>query len=78
MKVYYNLLEEIYISQRKVVMLMTAKKTQPKEKSKGENYVKGGAFDSKRMDCRTEAMEESRKVSGRYANVGFRLVRIEN
>lgn len=48
------------------------------EKSKGENYVKGGAFDSKRMDCRTEAMEESRKVSGRYANVGFRLVRIEN
>lgn len=45
------------------------------EKSKGENYVKGGAFDSKRMDCRTEAMEESRKTSGRFPNVGFRLVR---
>ena len=44
---------------------------------RGENEyaVKGGAFDSKRTECRTEARTESRKVASRYSNVTFRVVR---
>ena len=44
---------------------------------RGENgcAVKGGAFDSKRTECRTEARTESRKVASRYSNVTFRVVR---
>ena len=41
----------------------------------GKNVVKGRAYDSKRMDCRTENNEQSRDSSKRYKNVGFRLVR---
>ncbi len=41
----------------------------------GTMLVKGGAFDSKRMDCRSENNEQSRDPKKRYANVGFRLVR---
>ena len=37
--------------------------------------VKGGAFDSKRTECRTEARAESRKASAGYPNVTFRVVR---
>ena len=37
--------------------------------------VKGGAFDSKRTECRTEARTESRKAASRYSNVTFRVVR---
>ena len=37
--------------------------------------VKGGAFDSKRTECRTEARTESRKASTGYPNVTFRIVR---
>ena len=37
--------------------------------------VKGGAFDSKRAECRTEARMESRKASTGYSNVTFRVVR---
>ncbi len=37
--------------------------------------VKGGAFDSKRTECRTEARTESRKASAGYPNVTFRVVR---
>lgn len=41
----------------------------------GSKIVKGGAYDSKRMDCRSENNEQSRDPKKRYANVGFRLVR---
>ena len=37
--------------------------------------VKGGAFDSKRTECRTEARTESRKAGAGYPNVTFRVVR---
>ncbi len=37
--------------------------------------VKGGAFDSKRTECRTEARTESRKPGAGYPNVTFRVVR---
>ena len=37
--------------------------------------VKGGAFDSKRTDCRTEARTESRKTDAGYPNVTFRVIR---
>ena len=36
--------------------------------------VKGGAFDSKRTECRTEARAESRKAAAGYSNVTFRVV----
>ena len=39
--------------------------------------VKGGAFDSKRTECRTEARTESRKASAGYPNVTFRIIREE-
>ncbi len=39
------------------------------------NGVKGGAFDSKRTECRTEARTESRKPAAGYPNVTFRVVR---
>ena len=37
--------------------------------------VKGGAFDSKRTECRTEARTESRKADVGYPNVTFRVIR---
>ena len=37
--------------------------------------VKGGAFDSKRTDCRTEARTEARKADAGYPNVTFRVIR---
>lgn len=39
--------------------------------------VKGGAWNSKRIDCRTEYREESRNQNSGYSNVGFRVVRIK-
>ena len=39
--------------------------------------VKGGAFDSKRTECRTEARSESRKAAAGYPTVTFRVVREE-
>ena len=39
--------------------------------------VKGGAFDSKRTDCRTEARTEARKADAGYPNVTFRVIREE-
>lgn len=39
--------------------------------------VKGGAWNSKRTDCRTEYREESRNQNSGYPNVGFRVVRIK-
>ena len=37
--------------------------------------VKGGAFDSKRTECRTEARTESRNAASGYPNVTFRVIR---
>ena len=44
-------------------------------RGKGLNGVKGGAFNSKRTECRTEARFESRKAVAGYPNVTFRIVR---
>lgn len=44
-------------------------------RSDGTIAVKGGSWDSPRMSCRTEYREEGRSGGGRYANVGFRIVR---
>ena len=41
----------------------------------GKNAVKGGAFDSKRTACRTEARAECRSAGSGYANVTLRVVR---
>ena len=41
----------------------------------GKNTVKGGAFDAKRTDCRTEAKAASRGGARGYPNVTIRLVR---
>jgi len=41
----------------------------------GGYAVKGGAFDSPRMKCRTETRDETRNGATGYANVCFRLVR---
>ena len=41
----------------------------------GKNAVKGGAFDSKRTDCRTEAKNTAKAASKGYPNVTIRLVR---
>ena len=45
------------------------------KRGEGNVAVKGGAFDSKRTECRTEARTESRKASVGYPNVTFRVVR---
>lgn len=44
----------------------------------GTQAVKGGAWDSPRMQCRTENREEGRVPQGIYANVGFRVLREDN
>ena len=44
-------------------------------KRNGKNAVKGGAFDSKRTDCRTEAKNTTKDASNGYPNVTMRLVR---
>ena len=41
----------------------------------GANAVKGGAFDSPRTACRTEARDASRPAAQGYPNVTFRVVR---
>ena len=45
------------------------------KRGEGNVAVKGGAFDSKRTECRTEARTESRKASAGYPNVTIRVVR---
>lgn len=37
--------------------------------------VKGGAWNSKRTDCRTEYRDEGRNPQSGYSNVGFRIIR---
>ena len=44
-------------------------------RGKGKNAVKGGAFDSKRTACRSEARTECRSAGSGYANVTLRVVR---
>ena len=41
----------------------------------GGNAVKGGAWNTKRTNCRTENRSETRNASGKYDNVGFRMIR---
>ncbi|MBR4171487.1 MAG: SUMF1/EgtB/PvdO family nonheme iron enzyme [Kiritimatiellae bacterium] len=47
------------------------------KRGEGKNAVKGGAFDSKRTDCRTEAKNTAKDTSKGYPNVTMRLVREE-
>ena len=41
----------------------------------GKRAVKGGAWDSRRTECRTEARGTGRDPKTGHANVGFRVVR---
>lgn len=41
----------------------------------GKTAVKGGAWNSKRTDCRTEYRNEGRSPNFGYDNVGFRIIR---
>ena len=43
----------------------------------GLYIVKGGSWDSKRDDCRSEKSDDVRNGSQGYANVGFRVVRVD-
>lgn len=43
----------------------------------GQYIVKGGSWDSERDDCRSEKSDDVRAGGQGYANVGFRIVRIE-
>lgn len=44
----------------------------------GQYIVKGGSWDSKRDDCRSEKSDDVRKGTQGYANVGFRVVRVDS
>ena len=46
--------------------------------NKGFYIIKGGSWDSKRDDCRSEKADDVRDGSHGYANVGFRVVRSDN
>ena len=46
--------------------------------SEDEAKVKGGSFRTERGDCRTEERGNARAKSGRFDDVGFRLVRTKN
>lgn len=44
----------------------------------GNQYiVKGGAWDSKRDDCRSEKSNDTRDGTKGFANVGFRIIRVD-
>ena len=43
----------------------------------GSYIVKGGSWDSKRDDCRSEKSDDVRTGSQGYVNVGFRVVRVD-
>ena len=43
----------------------------------GEYIVKGGAWDTGRDECRTEYSDDARNGTQGYANVGFRVVRVD-
>jgi len=42
------------------------------------HIIKGGSWDSKRDDCRSEKSDDARDGSQGYANVGFRIVRVDS
>ncbi|MFV0553282.1 MAG: SUMF1/EgtB/PvdO family nonheme iron enzyme [Mangrovibacterium sp.] len=44
----------------------------------GSYIIKGGSWDSERDDCRSEKSDDVRTGTQGYANVGFRVVRVEN
>lgn len=44
----------------------------------GFHIVKGGSWDSKRDDCRSEKSDVTRTGTQGYANVGFRVVRVDS
>ena len=46
--------------------------------NKGFYIIKGGSWDSKHDDCRSEKADDVRDGSHGYANVGFRVVRSDN
>lgn len=46
-------------------------------KASGQDLVKGGSWDSSRDACRSEYCDDARDGAGRYANVGFRVVRVD-
>lgn len=43
----------------------------------GQHIIKGGSWDSKRDDCRSEKSDDVRDGTEGYANVGFRIVRTD-
>ena len=43
----------------------------------GQYIIKGGAWDTSRDECRTEYSDDARNGANGYANVGFRVVRID-
>ena len=43
----------------------------------GLYIIKGGSWDSKRDDCRSEKSDDVRNGAQGYANVGFRVVRVD-
>ena len=43
----------------------------------GQYIVKGGSWDSSRDACRSEYSDDARDEAGKYANVGFRVVRVD-
>ena len=43
----------------------------------GQYIVKGGAWDTSRDECRTEYSDDARNGTQGYANVGFRIVRVD-
>jgi len=43
----------------------------------GQYIVKGGAWDTSRDECRTEYSDDARIGAQGYANVGFRIVRVD-
>ncbi len=45
--------------------------------AQGEYIVKGGSWDSSRDACRSEYSDDARNGSEGYANVGFRVVRVD-
>lgn len=46
-------------------------------KASTQKAIKGGAWDSPRMNCRTEYRDESRNPNQGYNNVGFRIIKIK-
>ena len=48
-----------------------------RQTANGEYIVKGGSWDSSRDQCRSEYSDDTRNGTQGYANVGFRVVRID-